>query len=97
MLSADERETIIRLSDGDDTISIWTAQKSVIKALRAKGIEEISHNEYEGSPQAEFRLPADSWNVISGIRYKMRLTDEERERRAEHMRNVSRNRKLTPA
>jgi hypothetical protein len=53
-----ERETVITMSDGDDTAHVYTAQRPVITKLKknpaARLLEEGTH---DGSKWARFELP----------------------------------------
>jgi hypothetical protein len=59
-LTAPERETVITLSDADDTATVHTHQRRIITKLKnnpaAELIQDIS---FDGTPGAVFELPAD--------------------------------------
>ena len=58
--TAEERETTIRLSDADDLVHIWTAQRPVITKLRKNdAFTETGSGVYGTSPWAEFTIPAE--------------------------------------
>ncbi|HSX68451.1 hypothetical protein [Nocardioides sp.] len=66
-----ERETILNTTDADDYLTIWTAQKPVLRALRNKAkqnqnITETKSGSYGSSPWAEFRIPVTdvSWSGL---------------------------------
>lgn len=67
MLTADERETIIRFNDADDWVYIWTAQEEVIEHIRAQEIEEVASGHFDESLFAEFKIPLASWNLLTGF------------------------------
>jgi hypothetical protein len=84
-LTAYERETVILMSDGDDTALITTWQKPLITKLRrnpAAEIVEIQHD--SGSTGVTFRLPA---KLIS-VRNPRQLNEETREKLAENARKA---------
>jgi len=66
-LSADERETIVRMNDADDLANVWTAQRPVITKLRKNPAAELlREGKHDGSAWAEFELPK---NLVSfGVR-----------------------------
>lgn len=77
---AAERETVITVSDADDVVSIWTAQRPVILRLaRDDRFTLTASGEHDGSPWASFTVPADRWSPLSGA--KRRMSDTEREAR----------------
>jgi hypothetical protein len=59
-LTAPERETVITVSDEDDTAMVHTHQRRIITKLRnnpaATEVEDISH---DGTAGAVFEIPAD--------------------------------------
>lgn len=70
-LSACERETIIRISDGEPEAAIWTAQRKEITALRKKPEATEAGSGFYGSTEwAEFKIPAGRWSTARGIRTK---------------------------
>lgn len=82
----EERETIINMSDGDDDVRIWTAQRKVITALRRKTeFTEIESGWYGTSEWASFIIPArrfampNSRRTVSDAR-RAELSDAMRER-----------------
>lgn len=85
-LTAEERETIIRLNDEDGTANVWTAQRPVITKLRknpaATLIDEGTH---DGSVWAEFEIPKALISFRS-LRVKRELTDAQRAELGERLR-----------
>lgn len=73
--SAEERETVVTVSDADDVVNVWTAQRSVITRLRrdAAFTETAS-----GDGWATFTIPADLWSPV-GVKRKRSLTPEAKE------------------
>jgi hypothetical protein len=88
-LTAPERETVITFSDEDDTAIVHTHQRRIITKLRnnpaATEVEDISH---DGTAGAVFEIPADLISFRSK-RVKHDLSDAERMRRAERLRQVA--------
>lgn len=85
-LTAHERETTITASDGDDTVRIWTAQRTVITAMRKRGATEVRSGEHDGTAYAEFVVPAASFKLAMAVRPPKRvLSDEERARVRERL------------
>lgn len=77
-LTANERETTITSTDGDDTITIWTAQRRYISRMRKNDrFTEVNSGNYEGSEWAEFTIPANMWNPASGAKRKSTPMSEE--------------------
>lgn len=74
-----ERETVVNASDGDDHVTIWTAQRRALTRLRknAKAVEVRTG--YHGTTEwAEFKIAADQWNPVSGIKSNRTMTDEQK-------------------
>lgn len=58
-LTAAERETVINLSDADATAKIWSCQRPMIRKLKANpDVTLLREGEHDGSPWAEFSVPA---------------------------------------
>ncbi len=73
-----ERETSITFSDGDPLVRIWTAQRTVITALRKKPQAVEVECGHEGTTEwAAFEIPADQWSV-TGFTRKLEISDERR-------------------
>lgn len=87
-LSRDERETIIRLSDGDDTVYIDTTRRVDITALRKKpDATETGSGHYGSTEWATFTIPKHRWSTARGIKSAPRtLTPEQREAAAKRLR-----------
>ena len=57
-LTAAERETIITLSDADDTARVWTAQRPIITKLKKNPLATlVDEGVHDGSVWADFELP----------------------------------------
>jgi len=83
-LNASERETVILGSDAEDLITIWTAQRATITRLRGNpSARETESGFYGTSAWAKFEMPANLLSFRSG---RIRLTDEQRQARADLMR-----------
>ena len=81
-LSADERETIVRMNGADDLANVWTAQRPVITKLRKNPAAELlREGKHDGSAWAEFELPK---NLVSFRRPmpKRELSEGERQERS---------------
>lgn len=89
-LTADERETIIRLSDGDDLVRIWTARRRDITALRKKPDATETSTGFHGTTEwAEFTIPRERWSTGRGIKGARRhLSDEQKAAVAERFRKA---------
>jgi len=91
---ATERETVITVSDEDKLVHIWTAQRPVINRMQKHpSFTLLKAGTYEGSPWAEFTIPADQWNPVTGAKRRSNLTDEQRAAAAERMRQVRQSKK----
>ena len=71
-LVAAERETIVNMSDADDTVRIWSSQRSVIAAMRRKPehFTEVDSGVHGSSPWASFTSVTDRWSLTTGARRK---------------------------
>lgn len=80
-LSSDERETNIISTDGDDLVTIWTAQRRHISKLRSNSNFTETHSGFHGNTEwAEFTIPAERWNPVTGAKRAGRvMTPEEKE------------------
>ena len=86
---ATERETVITVNDEDKLVHIWTAQRPVINRMQKHpSFTLLKAGTYEGSPWAEFTIPADQWNPVTGVKRKLNLTAEQKAVRAERMSRV---------
>lgn len=80
-LAPEERETIIRYSDADDQVFIWTARRSDITQLRKHPRMVQGRSGFHGSTEwAEFTIPSAEWNPTRGI--KRRGTERSEEQKA---------------
>lgn len=76
--TAEERETVITTSDGDDTVHIWTAQRRYITALmNDPSFTFLSGNREGENVWAEFSIPSDRWTP-KGRQLTRKLTEERR-------------------
>lgn len=88
-ISADERETVLTMSDADDVVRVWSAQRRQISALRANPLwTEIRSGSIEGTPFAEFTAPAEGFIVAKGAKRTRNVSDEARAARSERMRAI---------
>lgn len=71
-LTAAERETVVNLSDADDAVRIWTAQRTVLTSLRRKPghFTEVASGFHGGTEWAEFVTVTDVWSVATGAKRK---------------------------
>lgn len=66
---AAERETTVTTSDADDTVSVWSAQRRHIDAMRAHArFREVRSGVIDGTEWAEFVIPAGEWSPARGAR-----------------------------
>ncbi len=76
---AAERETTITSTDDSDTIIIWTAQHRFINRMhKHPGFKLVRSGVYEGSPWAEFSIPADQWNPLTGVKRQSHMSPEQK-------------------
>ena len=76
--TAAERETIVRTSDDDDLVHIWTAQKRFITKMRRNPQFTEVETGYHGTSEfAEFTVPADRWSPL-GVKRLTNLTEQQR-------------------
>ena len=80
-LSADERETTLTMSDGDDFVRINTAQRAVLTRLRKKPeiFTEIRSGFFGTTEWAEFTCPRQRFNLAAAARPKRELSEAQRE------------------
>jgi hypothetical protein len=68
-LTAPERETVITLSDSDDTATIHTYQRRIItKLLNNPAATKMEDLTFDGTAGAAFEIPADLISFRSGRR-----------------------------
>ena len=86
--NAFERETIIRMSDGDDLVNIWTAQRTVMTALNKKPEQFTAvASGFDGvNTWAEYTIPKKKFNLAKAAKATRNLTPEQREAYAERAR-----------
>ena len=85
-LSSDERETVITVTDADQSVHIWTAQKRHITRMRKHDSFTETATGYHGTTEwASFTIPARDWNPASGAKRKRNLTDEQRQALADRL------------
>lgn len=67
-----ERETVVNMSDQEATVRIWTAQRTVLTALRRKPAHftEMASGFHGGTEWAEFATVTDVWSVATGAKRK---------------------------
>jgi hypothetical protein len=66
---ASERETVVNATDADDIVRIWSAQRRYITRLRKHPrVTEIRAGTVDGTEWAEFTVPADQWNPVTGVK-----------------------------
>lgn len=77
-MNADERETIVNASDGDDLVRIWTAQRRYITKMRNDSrFTETASGVHETTEWAEFTIEARSWSPL-GVKRRVSLTEQQR-------------------
>ena len=85
-LTAPERETTIISTDGDDLVTIETAQRRHITRLRKNpAFTEVVAGTYEGTEWARFTIPARDWNPASGAKRRRNLTAVQRQELADRL------------
>lgn len=86
-LNGDERETVITMSDGDDLVHIWTAQRTVLTALRKKEqVIEVAQGFIGYTEWASFTVDKDQWNPATGVKRRSNMTEEQKQKSAEALR-----------
>lgn len=81
------KETTINFVEGDDFALVWTNVRPHITALSKKIKPRESGINYDGR-WAEFIVPVDLFRPAGIVGSKRNLSDEQREARAERMRNL---------
>jgi hypothetical protein len=71
-LTAAERETVINMDDATDSVRIWSAQRSVIGALRRKPnhFTEVGSGFHGSTEWAAFSTVSDRWSLATGAKRK---------------------------
>ena len=88
-LSAAERETTVTITDADDMVRIWTAQRRYLGRLRRHpSFTEVKSGTHGGTEWAEFTIPARDWNPATGAKRKSSMSDEQKAALAERLRAV---------
>jgi len=77
-LTAAERETVIRTSDDDKLVHIWTAQRRFITRMRKNSqFTEVDSGTHGTTEWAEFTIPVDRWSPL-GVKRQVSLTEQQR-------------------
>ena len=77
-LVAEERETVITVTDADELVRIWSAQKrSITKMRKNPAFTEVGHGVHGTTEWAEFTTPADRWSPC-GVKRRTNLTKQQR-------------------
>ena len=88
-LTAPERETVVTVSDADEQMTVWTAQRPMITKLRKNPAAVLLEEGKIGSSVwARFQVPADLL-TIRKPRQQRKLTDDQRERLREQGRRLA--------
>jgi hypothetical protein len=86
VLDRPERETVVNFNDDEQTACVYSAQRKIITKLKknpaAVLVEEGVH---DGSAWARFEIPKELISFRSKT-VKLELTEEERQRKAERLR-----------
>lgn len=78
-MNALERETVVNASDGDEVVRIWTAQRRFITRLRKHPRVSQIRTGFVGETEwAEFTVPSDQWNPVSGVKRTSAMTEEQK-------------------
>lgn len=90
MAVAQERETVVTTTDAEETVRIWTMQrKHITKLSRHPSATLVASGEYDGSPWAEYSVPAKDWSPVTGI--KRRMSEKQKEAAAQRLRLLREN------
>ena len=85
-LTAPERETTVISTDGDDLVTVETAQRRYLTRLRKNpSFLEVATGTYEGTEWARFTIPASEWNPATGAKRKRNLTAVQRQELADRL------------
>lgn len=89
-LTPDERETIIRISDGDGPVRIDTTRRVDITALRKKPDATETGSGFHGTTAwATFTIPKNRWSTGRGVKSQPReMTEEQRAALADRLRRT---------
>lgn len=67
-----ERESIVRWSDGEPDVTVWTSSPSELRHLRADDrFQEVSTERYGEDETAEFRIPRDRFVLTKAAKRVM--------------------------
>lgn len=78
-LNAWERETVVNASDGDALVTVLTHQIKYLNRLKKHpDATLVREGNEDGTAWAEFTIPADRWNPVSGIKRRSAPVSEER-------------------
>lgn len=96
-MNAAERETVITVSDADDHVHVWTAQRPVITAMLKRSEIVTLRQGYDkaGTAWAEFSIPARLWSPVTGLKRKSSMTAEQKQAAADRLRAMHANRTKT--
>ena len=71
---AAERETTVSVSDADEVVTIWTARRRDLQAMRGHPrFTEIDAGWVEGQEWARFTIAVAEWSPVSGARRPGRI------------------------
>lgn len=88
-LTALERETTINMSDGDNLVHIWTAQRRVISRIRKDDrFTIVTEGNEDGTEWLTATIPADKYHPVTGAKRERNLTDEQRQELADRLARV---------
>lgn len=83
---AAERETVVTATDADDTVRIWTAQRKYISKLRKHPkVTELRTGTVDESEWAEFTVPSDQWNPVTGVKRVNTMSDSQKQATADRL------------
>lgn len=78
-LEPEERETVVNTTDADTEVRIWTAQRVYITKLRRHPRVTELRSGFHGSTEwAEFTVPRDQWNPVTGVKRGHAGTDAQK-------------------
>jgi hypothetical protein len=86
-LTLHEQETVINMSDGDDTVRLWTAQRTVIRACENNPDWTMVRSGWEDTTRwAEFTIPKRLFRF--GSKRRVSFTAEQRAAAGERLRRI---------
>lgn len=81
----EEQETTVTFGRNDDVVYIWTSNTVHLRKLRKDArVTEVLGDE----DQAHFTVPAESYDIIKGLKTKRTLTPEQRAAAGERLRKA---------